>query len=149
MINNVKERIFASITYRTLTQSISYFLYKILIICNETIAPIILDLVYLVGIYFYLCQVSKLNKHIFAQEHVTRTISQAGHTKPIPHTAIFLCNVYVSACCTQSCHKEITMSNDGLFSVTRRQCIHLDTSELSVYGAFIWPSTSVCNLSIL
>src|SRR6218665_1097899 len=38
---------------------------------------------------------------------------------------------------------------DFLWCATRRWCIHLDTAELSVCGALIWPSTSVRDLGIL
>src|SRR6218665_2800115 len=38
---------------------------------------------------------------------------------------------------------------DFLWCATRRRCIHLDTGELSVYGALIRPSTSVRDLGVL
>src|SRR6218665_740531 len=38
---------------------------------------------------------------------------------------------------------------DFLWCATRRQCIHLDTAELSVCGALIRPSTTVRDLGVL
>src|SRR6218665_1561360 len=38
---------------------------------------------------------------------------------------------------------------DFLWCATRRRCIHLDTTELSVCGALIRPSTSVRDLGVL
>src|SRR6218665_296638 len=38
---------------------------------------------------------------------------------------------------------------DFLWCATRRRCMHLDTSELSVCGALIRPSTTVRDLGVL
>src|SRR6218665_3398456 len=38
---------------------------------------------------------------------------------------------------------------DFLWCATCRRCIHLDTAELSVCGALIWPSTSVRDFGVL
>src|SRR6218665_1923971 len=38
---------------------------------------------------------------------------------------------------------------DFLWCATCRRCIHLDTSELSVCGTLIRPSTTVCDLGVL
>src|SRR6218665_3451447 len=38
---------------------------------------------------------------------------------------------------------------DFLWCATRRRCIHLDTGELSVCGALLWPSASVRDLGVL
>src|SRR6218665_3994622 len=42
-----------------------------------------------------------------------------------------------------------TPPREDLWCATSRRCIHLDTGELSVFGALIRPSTSVRDLGVL